>query len=138
MSKITAFTKQNLAGVRTDITRALMEVEMKYGIRIVLGAGKFNDDEVTYKFSAQVIDRGGRAPGQTARGDKAMAELKEVAPMLYPKLDITKIVTLRGEKYKIIGHNKRAHQYPFILEAVDGGKRYKFPAAQVLLAAGAV
>jgi hypothetical protein len=138
MTTINAFTKQNLNLVRSDITRALMEVEMKYGIRIELGRAKFNEDIVQFSAEAHVVDRGGRAPGQTARGDALAEELKQVAPLAYPKLDITKIITIRGVKYKIVGYNKRAHQYPFVLETVSDRKKYKFAVDDVLFAANAI
>lgn len=105
------FTKQNLQSLRVDIDNALAAVAEKHGISLKLGNGRFSPVDATFKLELAVCEDG-----------VAMTPEKQILKMLFPDL-VDKTVEIDGESAKVVGYNKKARSYPFIVEMK--GKRYK-------------
>ena len=107
------------------IREKLNEILPMYGIgeeyEITIGNASYDDTQVTFK--VQVKESG--AP------DKEEQDLQRYANLY--GLDTSKIATVKGNKYSLVGFNTRARKQPFIIEKLGIGgtnNRYKITEEQ--------
>lgn len=127
MPNITQFDKNTLRILRSEIDVALAQVGNAYGIDLHAGNARFDAKTATFKLDLALLDESGVVE------TKEMLALKAFNPDM-----VGKTVTLhRGMTGKVIGYNRRAKAYPYIVET-DAGKKFKLSEAQVgALASGA-
>lgn len=131
MNKIKEFDRQNLKPLRQDIDKALKAVAEKYGLSLMLGNIRFNESSATCKLEARVTEK---------TGEPTMAaDFRALAPTYGLESSLLyQTVLMDGKFYKIVGLKPRNRKYPIIATRVDTGKRYKFPASVVRMAARSV
>lgn len=112
-----AFTKTNIENARKELEVALRTVGTRLGVDFNVGIIRY--DSSTFRCKLEAKAHGSAAVGSSTEMD-AVAYHR-----LGPKFDENKTyLSLSLGRVKIIGFNRRAKKYPFIVETVKG-KKYK-------------
>ncbi len=117
MKKVKEFNKTTLDQFRTELDAVLEKFGEKIGVELTSGGIRFQKENCTIKLEAVIV-------GKDSREVKALAFYSK-----FKENDIIKVKQL-GEIY-IKGYNRKARKYPYMVETVKGGKRYKMSEAQV-------
>lgn len=115
---IQKFNKQNLPSVRTDISKALKDVEEKFGINISLGNISFGSDEFTVKMTVGI----GKPGEGLSKMEKDFIDNKDYFGI---RFDLNYSFTSQGKTYKVVGLAPRSNKYP-VLAQNSKGNVYKF------------
>lgn len=134
---MTTLSKPAVANLRKELEIALAAVAAKTGVDFTIGIIRF--DATTTRCKIEGVVRG--ATGATAPVTPKEIGLKRYAFLLGNKFnedDIYRVPSLG--RIKVVGYNPKAHKYPFIVQVVGTGKRYKYTVASVksFVEAGAV
>jgi len=85
------------------------------GFEIDVGNASYDDTQITFK--VQIKETG--APSKEEKDLEKYAGLYD--------LDTSKIATVRGDKYSLVGFNSRARKQPFIIQKLGiGGSNNKY------------
>ena len=120
-------TKQKVREMREDIQLGLDLIGESIGFKLKLGNAKFGET-VVFKLEACPITKDG------SELTTEMADFRRLAHRFgLNASDLGREFTTPGGKtYKIVGLVPRASRYPVLATGSDG-KRYKFPAASVVI-----
>jgi hypothetical protein len=126
--KITEFDNSNVDTVRTAIDAAIQTVAKEYGVQLTAGNLSYSPTNCTVKVECAIISAEGNVHTREAEDFKRYCHRYELQ-----EEDLGKVFedTHSGERYKIIGCKPRSTKYPLIVQSVNTGKRYKFPASRV-------
>jgi len=126
--KTTKFDRRTVRTILAEVEEALRPVAEKHGIRLERKHCTYHADElpVAYKFLITELDQEGNEMSSDAKEFVRQAEFHGLKPS-----DLNKGVTVRGEKYRIVGLRPRSRKYPILMEQVRTGKIYKFSAKSV-------
>lgn len=120
MFKAINFTRTNLNDLRADLNEVLERYGNQAGLDIKIGNISYSDHDATIKIEAKLPD---------ASGNIVSAE--EKAYNIYAKMDGINI-PVNGfakspslGKVRMVGYKTRNRKYPYIVEQVSSGKRYK-------------
>lgn len=117
MKKVAEFNKATLKDFRTELDAVLEKFGKKIGVELSAGGIRYGTNSVTVKVEGLLVG----------------SQSKEVAAIdmftTFKENDIIKVAQL-GE-VKIVGYKPRNRKYPYIVETVKGGKRYKLSETQV-------
>jgi len=113
-----AFTKQNLATVRTKLDAKMAEFEKETGVRISLGNISYQNDSFTSKISAKLVN--GKSDSDIQRDEF------EKNCMLYgfTKTDYKKQTTMQGRSFELVGFKPRARKNNAIMKCLTTGKQF--------------
>ena len=126
MSKITAFTRQNLKELRPEIESALAALATKHGISIKLGNASFLNETATFKLELATISSSGVVASKEARDFTRYAFMYGLKPE-----HLNQVFTdFDGETYTVRGLMSKSRKYPVLVERQDG-TQFKFPATRV-------
>jgi hypothetical protein len=122
-----SITKTQLKAIRSDIAKALAEVEAKHGITLDLGSISYQDNSFHGKLSGSVVGDNGE--------DLAAKSNWEAKFRRYGlnKEWFGKSFKSGNDTFTISGLNSRASKRPVIATA-SNGDRYSFPPAMVIKA----
>jgi len=130
-----SFNKHNLINIRADIDAALKAVEQKHGMKLSLGNIRFSSDT----FSGKLIGAVGTAAATSDEGSNSELKWRTAFVRNYfislTKEDLDKEITLRAEKYILVGARPKA-QSQMVLKNVKSGKYIAATANEVRLALG--
>jgi hypothetical protein len=118
MNKIKQFDKATLKSLRSELDAVLAKFEKKVGVEIKSGGIKFSSTTCTITLEAKVAG----AQDKTVAALELLTEFKEN--------DIIRINNL-GE-VKLVGFKTKNRKYPYIVETVHTGKRYKLSEKQII------
>ena len=120
MKKLTKFDKSSLRSLRQDIDGALIEIGELYGVSLTAGNASFTTSNATFKLNINLLNKEGVAE------TREMLDLKAFHPEFVNK----KITLFDGREAKVVGFNRRAKKFPFLVETVDT-KVYKVTSNQI-------
>lgn len=83
------------------------------GLQLSLGNCRFDQDEATFKLLVKV-------KGAKSQSEKALDLYAD-----HYGLDVSKIAKEQGKSFALIGYNYKASKYPFELQDLATGKKYK-------------
>ncbi len=115
-------TRETVTAMRSDIEKALAEVEAKYGVKVNLGNARFSNDVVRFtKVEFNAVSKSGNV---------ITAERKALE-RFFPQF-VDKEVTFNQGRVtgKVVEYHSRKSKYPFIVETASGD-RYKMPETQL-------
>ena len=117
MKKITQFDKGTLKDFRTELDILLKKYEKKCGVELKSGGIRYTSNTVTVKVE-------GKVEGTLTDEAKTLELFSD-----FKFGDRIRIDQL-GE-VKLVGYKTRSRKYPFIVEAVHTGKRYKLSQSHI-------
>lgn len=129
MTKITAFTKQNLPLIRADIDGALAALEAKWGVSFKMGNITFGEKQFSGKLIA-AIDTDGTVTDP--REVKWADDYKRYSGLYkMPIALLGKTVIYNGRDFTLLGYNTRGKNYPIMAREKSSGKMFKLPRSAV-------
>ena len=111
MKKIKEFNKATLKEFRTELDALLEKFEKKSGVELKAAGIKYGSNTIT-------VGVEGKITGTLSKEAQALELFTK-----FKEGDIIKIDQL-GE-VKLVGFKSKNRKYPFIVEAINTGKRYK-------------
>jgi hypothetical protein len=122
-------TVDAVKNARKELDVALKDIAKKTGIDFTVGRITYDSTGMRCKIEGTL--RGAVGTPKSAPADKYLVELlklKEYDVFLLPKnFEHTKSYKDAGlGLVKIVGYNRRAHAYPFIVQSLKNAKKYKF------------
>lgn len=129
-----ALTIDDVTNARKELEAALKEVAKKTGIDFTVGRIKY--DATGLRCTVEGVQRGAAGTSKTEVANPHLIELlkmKSILAFSLPKdFDHTKTYkNARLGLVKVVGYNRRAHAYPFIVQSLKDSKKYKFAAVSV-------
>jgi len=107
---IKTFDRATVKSTRDELAAALAVVEANLGVKIDVGNARFTATNVTFKVELSVLNSTGNAQ------DKYRVALEA----FYPGWADKTVNLNNGLSGKVVGWNKRASKYPFIVETANG------------------
>ena len=116
-------TIQKMDSRTTDVVRKLLEKGLpsileEHGLSFKLGNARYDDDGV--KFTGFRIS----VSGALSETEKALKQELEWRNSYGVKLDSSKIASIQGAKYQLVGYKPRARKNPFIIKRVGTDAQY--------------
>lgn len=119
--KIKSITPKEINEIKTDILEALKAIEKEYGVSIVQ-KGNIGYTDLSFKLPLEIA-----VLNQEAFSAKAEENFNRYVTMYNLNTDgFRKPFTHNGTKYQVIDINFRAKKFPFVVERLSDGERYKF------------
>lgn len=126
MPAIITLGRPNLKMISAEMEQALQVVAQKYGVAIRYTGSTFTALNAKTKFEIAV-----KAPVGT-NGQVAQVQTPEVVAFKnrtyehgMPANALNSVISLQGEKFRIVGYVPRRHKMPISLEKVISGRRVK-------------
>jgi hypothetical protein len=117
---ISAFDKNSLNELRTDINEALAAVAEKHNIKLTTGNISYSNNTATIKVEAAVKSATGEVVNKELEALKAYGKM-----YLGQNFDIDKVYpTQQLGDVKFVGLNTRARKNPVLIKQVSTGKTY--------------
>ena len=124
MKKIETFTRHNCAAVSEATLTALKTTAAEIGLDVVVGGGKFNDNEFTPKLTFRTVTN-----GQTF--DPAAENFTKYATLYKLKPEwLGQTFTANGESFKIVGLRMTRCKKPVLAE--KNGAKYVFSTESII------
>lgn len=116
-------TIEKMDSATTDVVRKLLEKGLpsileEHGLSFKLGNARYDDDGV--KFTGFRIS----VSGALSETEKALKQELEWRNSYGVKLDSSKIASIQGAKYQLVGYKPRARKNPFIIKRVGTDAQY--------------
>jgi len=121
--KAVEFTKSNLTELRRDLDTLLSEYSKRSGVHFNVGNIRFDSNQATIKLSATLPSASGKTPEEEAFD--MFAKLDHIAL----KLGEAGSTRQLGD-VKFVGYKSRNRKYPYIVEQIKTGSRYKMSTDQ--------
>ena len=112
-------TKETVQILRTEINAMLQNLgalpclQHLEGLDISAGNCSFDQDQADFKLSIKI-------KGAKSQSEKALAICSD-----YFCLDVSKIGKEQGKSFSLVGYNSKASKYPFEMQDLATGKKYK-------------
>jgi hypothetical protein len=110
--------KEKVKQFRNEINNVLEKYGEEKGIQIHLGSIRFDDNSFTGKLKVVLAENKTKAEQMEWNKNCDLFNLK--------KEDYGKIISLRGNKYKIIGLKPKSRKYPLLVERINNSRKYGF------------
>jgi len=113
------FTKETVQILRTEINAMLQDLgalpclQHLEGLDISAGHCSFDQDQADFKLSIKI-------KGAKSQSEKALDLYAD-----HYGLDVSKIAKEQGKSFALIGYNYKASKYPFEMQDLATGKKYK-------------
>jgi len=120
MFKAEQFTKSNLKNLRKDLDAVLSAYSKESGVHLSVGNIRFGDVEATIKLTATLPNSQGSFQTAEQEAFKRFAELDSISVKLNELGTSINLGTV-----KMVGYKSRNRKYPYIVEQVSTGSRYK-------------
>lgn len=132
-------TAMNISDIRNDMQSALQAVAEKYNLHINLGRIRYSEKELRCKLTALSIDVLAPTTTETASTETSPNQIEW--NLYCDRYGLRRehygvVVSLRGERYKLVQIKNRYRKYPIIAQKISTGRSYKWPAATVRTALG--
>lgn len=128
-------TRQEAKNLSSDVDKALSAIGLKYGVNLSVSSLRYNDIDVKISVKGTVVAKNGKDPAKERAADIGALELSFLGSVAGEKFAAKDLLgsklTIRGKKYSFVDFNRKAKQYPFILEN-ETGTKYKFTSLAVL------
>ena len=116
-------TIEKMDSATTDVVRKLLEKGLpsileEHGLSFKLGNARYDDDGV--KFTGFRIS----VSGALSETEKALKQELDWRNSYGVKLDSSKIASIQGAKYQLVGYKPRARKNPFIIKRVGTDAQY--------------
>lgn len=116
-------TIEKMDSATTDVVRKLLEKGLpsileEHGLSFKLGNARYDDDGV--KFTGFRIS----VSGALSETEKALKQELDWRNSYGVKLDSSKIASIQGDKYQLVGYKPRARKNPFIIKRVGTDAQY--------------
>jgi hypothetical protein len=125
MFKAVEFTKANLQDLRKDLDAVLSRYSKESEVHFNVGNISFNTAEATIKLTATLADANGVFRSADADAFDMFAKLDSISLKLNER-GVSK--TLGNVRF--VGYKSRNRKYPYIVEQISTGSRYKMDAHQ--------
>lgn len=125
MFKAVEFTKANLQDLRKDLDAVLSKYSKESEVHFNVGNISFNSAEATIKLTATLADANGVVRSADADVFDMFAKLDSISLKLNER-GVSK--TLGNVRF--VGYKSRNRKYPYIVEQINTGSRYKMDAHQ--------
>jgi hypothetical protein len=120
MFKAVQFTKSNLNDLKKDLDAVLSAYSREAGVHFNIGNIRFGDVEATIKLTARLPNNEGAFQSAEQEAFKRFAELDSIS------VKLNELGTSRNlGTVKMVGYKSRNRKYPYIVEQVSTGSRYK-------------
>jgi len=120
MKKVTAFNRQNIRQINSELEAALKQVAEKYGLEVKLGNTRFTGDNFTTKVQVATVAEGGITMSKEA------TDFNRYKTILGINMDLGQEFQRSGKTFTIVGLKPRSKKYPILAKCSDG-KTYKLP-----------
>jgi len=120
MKKVTAFNRQNIRQINSELEAALKQVAEKYGLEVKLGSTRFTGDNFTTKVQVATVAEGGITMSKEA------TDFNRYKTILGINMDLGQEFQRSGKTFTIVGLKPRSKKYPILAKCSDG-KTYKLP-----------
>ena len=128
---INVFNKYEVANLKAEAKKALAEVEAKFGVTFDLGAGRYNEQSLSFKVTATLNDEADKPISDRERQFKLYAPTAGLQ-----ESDLGKMFNSHNENFRITGWNNRNRKYKIIAENIRNHKSFKFGVQTVLRGLG--
>ncbi len=125
MFKAVEFTKANLQDLRKDLDAVLSRYRAESGVHFNVGNISFSASEATIKLTARLADATGVIRSANADAFNVFAKLDSISLKLNEQGVSKTLGNVRFVDYK-----SRNRKYPYIVEQISTGSRYKMDAHQ--------
>ncbi len=126
MSKVEAFSKNNIKEIRETIKEALQGVGNKYGVHFNIGTIRYKENQMRSNLEAIIA-----GPSGDSEKDKFLALVREHGHNFNIREDdYRREFVVNGKKFLLVGLNPKATKYPFVGLGTDD-KKYKFHGSAV-------
>lgn len=124
MRKFTEINRKNCKEIRTAAAAALIGSMEEIGLKIKFGTGSFDSSQFTVKVSFILAD-----------SDPEKELFVRTAEMFGVKAeDHGRLITVNRTEYLLKGVNLKASRFPFLVERVKDGKRFRLEEKAVQMA----
>lgn len=120
MFKAVEFTKSNLQDLRKDLDAVLSKYSKESEVHFNVGNIRFSASEATIKLTAKLADSSGAFRSAEAGAFDMFAKLDSIAL----KLNERGVSKTLGD-VRFVGYKSRNRKYPYIVEQIKTGARYK-------------
>jgi len=123
---VTKFDKPTCKILGATISETLENLGKEFGVKFTYKGGTFDPNSFTFKIVADVINP------ETGTNEKDLQMFKMYAASydLSPD-DFHKVIRIKRGMFKIIGIAPQSYKYPILLQNVETGKVWKYPATVV-------
>jgi len=120
MFKAVQFTKSNLDDLRKDLDAVLSKYSKEAGVHFNIGSIRFSEREANLKLTASLPSTGGMFTTAEEEDFDLFSRLDSISVGLH---EVGSSRTLGN--VKMVGYKSRNRKYPYIVEQVSTGSRYK-------------
>ena len=120
MFKAVQFTKSNLDDLRKDLDTLLSKYSKEAGIHFNIGSIRFSEREANLKLTASLPSTGGMFTSAEEEAFDMFSRIDSISVGLH---EVGSSRTLGN--VKMVGYKSRNRKYPYIVEQVSTGSRYK-------------
>jgi hypothetical protein len=120
MFKAVQFTRSNLDDLRKDLDAVLSKYSKEAGIHFNIGSIRFSEREANLKLTASLPSSSGVFITAEQKDFNMFSGLDEISVKLNELGSSRNLGTV-----KMIGYKKGNRKYPYIVEQVSTGSRYK-------------
>jgi len=118
--KAVQFTKSNLQDLRKDLDLVLSKYSKETGVHFNVGNITFRELEANIKLTASLPNKGGVFKTSEEEAFEMFSKLDSVS------LKLNELGTSKNlGPVKFVGYKSRNKKYPYIVEQVSTGSRYK-------------
>jgi len=110
-------TKELLRVFRTDLDKALKELEDKHGVQISVGAMTYSDTQFTFSSKAII----GGSPEEVEKAEFK----KHCGKYGFKPENYGTVMLIGGKQCEFIGFKTRATKMPCLVRDIENGKKYK-------------
>ena len=115
-----SLSKTKVDKISKDIIAALKEVEKKHNIKIEMNGGTFTDESMNMKLKIKTKNSSGKINHFSEFEENFnfwVEHLENVLPS-----DLHKPFKYNNESFVIVGYNRKARKYPFVIQSLKDFK----------------
>lgn len=131
MTKLTKFDGAACRVLRETIAEALSSIdfENRHGVDVAVGSMSYSKTNINVKLEVSLLDASGKA--QTQERIDFVNRADWFKGLEATDLD-REFKDYNGTSYKIVGLKPKSRKYPILVENIDNGVIFKFPAERVV------
>jgi len=129
MSHIDKFDRKSVHDLAHDFEFVLRDFADKYGLKVKISGGKFNDMSYRPNFEFCVVGDNGRAMDGDVRDFERNCWVFGL-----DKNDLGRTFWSSNSEYEVVGLKSRSKKFPVLCKRKSDGKIFKFPSSTVIRA----